>query len=121
MSRRTLLFVLAAAILLPCGAALAQPTVKPIGFGMQVERESFLSTTVSKAVITEVMPDSQALAGGVAVGDELVKVQGVRIPGNSALALMPHLEFVPGEPKTIVFRRANGSEYEVTFVRAVGK
>ena len=58
------------------------------------------------------------MAAGVAAGDELVKIQEIPVPGNSASKLKEHMDFAPGVPKKITFRRSNGSEYEVVFTRA---
>lgn len=106
-------------LLLACATtAQAQPTEKKIGFSVQVSTDGFFSTTIAKVAVTQVSPDSQALAAGVVAGDELVKIQDVTVPGNSAGKLKEHMDFVPGVPKKIIFKRANGSEYEVIFTRA---
>lgn len=97
---------------LPAGA---QP--KPIGFSLQVSTDGILSPKVVKAVIGKVQDDSQAKAAGLAVGDELIKVEGIEVPGNGALTLKPHMEFVPGKPKRLMFRRADGSTYEATLTK----
>lgn len=97
----------------------AQPPEKKIGFGVQVYTDGFFSSTVTKITVTQVVAASQALAAGVAVGDELIRIQETVVPGGSATKLKEHMEFVPGVPKKITFKRANGSEYDVVFVRAV--
>jgi len=96
----------------------AQPPEKKIGFSVQVRTDGFLSTTVAKVLVTEVAPDSQALAAGVAAGDELVKIEETIVPGNSALKLKEPMVFVPGVPKRITFKRPTGALFEVVFVRA---
>jgi C-terminal processing protease CtpA/Prc len=103
------------------GLAAAQAPGKPIGFGLSISTDGFFSTTVEKVVVTHVLADSQAQAAGLVVGDELMKVQGLVVPGGSGTKLKPEMEFVPGVPKKLVFRHANGAEYEVTFTRAVAK
>ncbi len=85
---------------------------------MQVSTDGFFSSTVAKVTVIQVLPNSQALAKGLAIGDELIRVQGVQVPGNKATTLKPHMEFVAGVPKELVFRRTNGTEYEVTLTRA---
>ena len=99
----------------------AQSPGKSIGFGVQVSTEGLFSTTVAKVVVTVVLPGSQAEAGGLTIGDELVKIQGIQVPGGSALELKPHMEFQLGVPKTLVFRRSAGSEYQVVFTRERAK
>ena len=108
-------------LLAAAGAATAQAPGKPIGFSIEVSTDGLFSTTVQKVVVTNVVPDSQAQASGLVVGDELVKVQGLVVPGNSATTLKPAMAFVPGVPKKLVFKHGNGAEYEVTFTRAAAK
>jgi predicted metalloprotease with PDZ domain len=115
-SRRNTLVLLIAAT---GSAASAQDQPKPsIGFGVKVFTEGLFGTTVSKVLVTQVAPDSQAQSAGLAVGDELIRVQGVQVPGGNALALKPLMEFVPGEPKKLVFKRPSGAEYEATLTKA---
>jgi len=96
-------------------AASAEP--KPIGFSLQVSTDGILSPKVVKAVVGKVQDDSQAKAAGMAAGDELIKVEGIDVPGNGAFTLKPHMEFVPGKPKRLVFKRADGSTYEATLTK----
>lgn len=105
--------------LIPFQEVCAQQSEKKIGLGVQVSTDGFFSSTIAKVAVTQVSPDSQALAAGVAAGDELVKIQGIIVPGNSVTKLKEHMDFEPGVPKKITFRRSNGSEFEVVFTRAV--
>jgi C-terminal processing protease CtpA/Prc len=106
-------------VFVPVHSVLAQPAGKKIGFGVQVSTDGFFSTTIAKVAVTQVSPDSQALVAGVSAGDELVKIQDVKVPGNSAANLKEHMEFVPGVAKKITFKRANGTEFDVVFTRMV--
>ena len=112
-----LLLVLLA--LAPWQKVWAQQPEKKIGFGISVSTDGFFSTTIAKVAVTQVSADSQALGAGVAAGDEVVKIQDITVPGNSANKLKEHMDFVPGVPKKITFKRANGTEYEVVFTRAL--
>jgi C-terminal processing protease CtpA/Prc len=105
-------------VLAPIQQVGAQTSEKKIGFGVKVSTDGFFSSTIAKVEVTQVSPDSQALAAGVSPGDELVKIQDVAVPGNSASKLKEHMDFIPGVPKKIVFKRTNGAEYEVVFIRA---
>ena len=106
-------------LLAPAQQAWAQTSDKKIGFAIQVSTDGYFSSTVAKVAVTQVSPDSQALAAGVVAGDEILKIQDITVPGNSASKLKEHMDFVPGVPKKLTFKRANGSEYEVVFTRAV--
>ncbi len=102
--------------LLPAWAS-AEP--KPIGFSLQVSTDGILSPKVTRAVVGQVLDNSQAKAAGLATGDELIRVDGIEVPGNGAFMLKPHMEFVPGKPKRLMFKRTDGSTYEATLTKAL--
>lgn len=104
-----------AALCMACSAAAAQS--KPLGFSLQVSTEGLFSPKVVKAVVGQVQDGSQAKAAGLTMGDELIRVEGIDVPGNQAFTLKPHMEFVPGKPKRMTFKRADGSRYEVTLTK----
>ena len=118
VSRRTGALALSVLTLACAGRAEAEPSTKKIGFSVQVMTQGLTRTTVAKVSITQVTPGSQAQEAGVAVGDELVKIETTTVPGASVFILKPQMAFVPGVPKRITFRRASGAQYEVVFVRA---
>jgi C-terminal processing protease CtpA/Prc len=68
-------------------------------------------------VVDLVEPESQAQKAGLSLGDELIKVQDVIVPGTDASVLKPHMEFVSGKPKKLLFRRPNGQTYEAMLVK----
>jgi hypothetical protein len=39
------------------------------------------------------------------------------VPGSQTSALKPHMEFLAGQPKKLVFRRPSGQEYETTLLK----
>lgn len=116
-SRRAAILSISFLALLGARGAEAQPSEKKIGFTVQVLTDGFVNVTVAKIVVTQVSPDSQALAAGVAIGDEVVKIQETTVPGNSVLKLKEHMAFVPGSPKKMTFKRLTGAQYDVVFVR----
>lgn len=95
----------------------AQQPSGRIGFSLKVQADGFFKTKVTKIVVDLVEPGSQAQTAGLALGDELIKVQDVEVPGTDASVLKPHMEFVSGKPKKLVFRRPNGQTYEATLVK----
>ena len=99
--------------------AHAQSSDKKIGFGVSVSTDGWFSSTIAKVAVSQVIADTQASVAGVAVGDEVIRIQEVTVPGNSASKLQEHMDFVPGVPKKILFKRPNGSEYEVVFTRVM--
>jgi S1-C subfamily serine protease len=93
----------------------------PIGFSLQVSADGLFKPKVTKAVVTAVVPGSQAAAAGLAVGDELVRIEGVAVPGTAGSVLKPHMAFVPGKPKKFVFKRTTGREYEAVLTQQPGR
>lgn len=95
----------------------AQPTSGSTGFSLQVQADGFFNPKVVRALVKAVEAGSQAQAAGLAPGDELIRIEGVVVPGAEASALKPHMEFVAGKPKRLAFRRSSGQEYEATLVK----
>jgi S1-C subfamily serine protease len=62
-------------------ASLAQQAGGAIGFSLHIQTDGFFTPKVVKALVKEVDPGSQAQAAGLAPGDELIRVQGVAVPG----------------------------------------
>ncbi len=88
-----------------------------ISVALKVSADGFFNPKVTKAVVKSVESGSQAQAAGLSVGDELVRVEGVQVPGAQASDLKPHMEFEVGKPKKLVLRRPGGQEYEVTLTK----
>jgi predicted metalloprotease with PDZ domain len=97
--------------------ATAQQPSGRIGFSLKVEADGFFNPKVTKIVVDLVEPESQAQKAGLSLGDELIKVQDVVVPGTDASVLKPHMEFVSGKPKKLLFRRPNGQTYEAMLVK----
>lgn len=117
-SRRAFGIALSILVLASAGAGQAAAPPRKIGFGVKVITDGLLSQTISRIEVTKVSPGSQAQAAGVAVGDEVVKVDDIVVPGTNALKLKAHMDFQPGIPKKIGFRHPNGVVFVATFTRA---
>jgi len=61
--------------------------------------------------------EPQVQKTGLTLGDELIKVEEIEVPGTDASVLKPHIKFVSGKPKKLVLRRSNGQIYEATLVK----
>jgi predicted metalloprotease with PDZ domain len=118
-SKELLAIALSVATLL--GLTITQATAQQpsgrIGFSLKVQADGFFNPKVTKVVVELVEPGSQAQTAGLALGDELIKVQDIEVPGTDASVLKPHMEFVSGKPKKLIFRRPNGQTYEATLVK----
>ncbi|ALL14374.1 hypothetical protein AQ619_14035 [Caulobacter henricii] len=118
--RRSVVFGVTMLALAVSAEAGAKPRARKIGFSVQVMTTGLTKTTVAKIVVQQVQADSQAMEAGVAVGDELVRIDGTDVPGNSVFVLKKHMAFEPGVPKTVTFRRKTGAQFEAVFIRAAG-
>ena len=96
----------------------AQQSSGRIGFSLNVQADGFFNPKVIKITVNQVEPGSQAQLAGLTIGDELIQVQDVEVPGAEASVLKPHIEFVKGKPKKLVFKRVNGQIYEATLVKS---
>ena len=119
--RRKELLAIALSVATLLGLTITQATAQQpsgrIGFSLKVQADGFFNPKVTKVVVELVEPGSQAQTAGLALGDELIKVQDIEVPGTDASVLKPHMEFVSGKPKKLVFRRPNGQTYEATLVK----
>lgn len=97
--------------------ATAQQTSSRIGFNLEFQLTGIFSPVVSKVIVTNVSLGSQAQTVGLAVGDELIRVQDFEVAGSEASALKPHMEFVAGKPKKLVLRKPDGRTYEAILMK----
>lgn len=97
--------------------ATAQQPSGRIGFSLKVQADGIFNPKVTKIVVDLVEPESQAQKAGLVLGDELIKVEDIEVPGTDASVLKPHIKFVSGKPKKLVFKRVNGQIYEATLVK----
>jgi hypothetical protein len=97
--------------------AVANQASGKIGFSLNVQADGFFNPKVIKITVNKVEAGSLAQSAGLLLGDELLKVEDVEVPGAAASSLKPHMEFVQGKPKKLMFRRANGQIYEATLVK----
>lgn len=106
------------ALLISITQVHAQQSSGRIGFSLNVQADGFFNPKVIKITVNQVEPGSQAQLAGLTIGDELIQVQDVEVPGAEASVLKPHIEFVKGKPKKLVFKRVNGQIYEATLVKS---
>jgi predicted metalloprotease with PDZ domain len=119
LSKELLSFALSVCIVfgLTITKATAQQPSGKIGFSLKVQADGIFNPKVTKIVVDLVEPESQAQKAGLALGDELIKVEDIEVPGTDASVLKPHIKFISGKPKKLVFKRVNGQIYEATLVK----
>jgi len=115
------LLVFALSVCMVFGLTITQATAQQpsgkIGFSLKVQADGIFNPKVTKIVVDLVEPESQAQKAGLALGDELIKVEDIEVPGADASVLKPHMKFVSGKPKKLIFKRVNGQIYEATLVK----
>lgn len=63
------------------------------GFGLQVQADGFFNPKVIKVSVNLVEPGSQADTAGLSLGDELIRVQDLSLPGTDTALLKSHINF----------------------------
>jgi C-terminal processing protease CtpA/Prc len=113
------------AILALAGFSLAVQADTPrgvFGIGLNVDGEGFfLNPTLKSITITEVRKGMPAEAAGIAVGDQIVEVEGKTVAGAKAKDLQPYLRRAPGDVTHMRLKRANGEAYSVTMTAVAAK
>jgi C-terminal processing protease CtpA/Prc len=82
------------------------------GFKMDVNVSGFFSPEVTKATIKSVVQGSSAEKEGVKVGDDVVAIDGCKIPGCSASIAKESLQKSVGEVVILSMLKPNGDTYE---------
>ena len=105
--------MLGAAALMAFGAA-AQADRGVFGITIAVTAEGLFNPTVQVARVVQVDPALPAARAGIAVGDQVLVVDGRRIPGATAGDLAPLAQGKRiGESVALVLGRPDGKQYAV--------
>lgn len=108
MKIRHLQLLMAAFALLFSVAASAGETGF-VGFGILVDLEGlFLNPTLKTVTVNKVVPKSPAEKAGLAVGDQIVEVEGMKVQGAKAYDLKPYLDVDVGKTVKMVIKKASG-------------
>ncbi len=78
----------------------------------------FLNPTVKSATIAKVVAGSPAAGKGVAVGDQIMEVEGRTVAGRKAKELEPFLQKAVGETLHLRLQRKDGTLYGADLVAA---
>ena len=104
-------------LLLALTTAAALPAAEKgwVGMGLDVKlgtNGSLLSPVVGLASVKSIAPNSPADGHKIAVGDSLVEIDGLVVPGCKGSALKAKLTVEPGKALRLKFKRANGDIYD---------
>jgi C-terminal processing protease CtpA/Prc len=104
-------------------AAVSVSPIRPAGprawygFLVSAESEGAPQEAILRAMrIIQVTPGSPAADAGLRVGDLLVEIGGVAVPGATPAALRPAMARAVGETLHVKIRRGGGPPYPVSLV-----
>ncbi|MEJ7746416.1 MAG: PDZ domain-containing protein, partial [Luteimonas sp.] len=87
------------------------------GFGMSVTGSGFsLNPTVKRIRIASVVPGTPAAVNGIAVNDEIIKLEGVAIAGRKAKELKALASRDVGQTLNLELKRPDGKVYRRSLV-----
>lgn len=84
------------------------------GFTMDVKVSGFFNPEVTQAIIKSVVSHSSADTQGLAIGHEVVAIDGCKIPGCSASQAKQSLQKHIGETVVLSMLKPDGTRYEAT-------
>jgi C-terminal processing protease CtpA/Prc len=103
--------------LLLCAAVAAAGERGYFGFGMAVKGGGFfLNPTIESISIAQVVPGSPTAQARIAVGDRIVKVEGIAIAGRKASELKAAAAREVGQTLHLELKRPNGQVYSAALV-----
>lgn len=85
-----------------------------IGIAAEVGTDGIFSPEISHFKISEVKPDSAAEAAGILVGDQVVAIDGCRIPGCPASKAKKLMAREAGDTLPLTIQRNGGEETLIT-------
>lgn len=89
------------------------------GFGVTVKVEGFfLNPNLTSVTVDVVQPRSPAAEKAIAVGDEVLQLEGTDVPGAKALKLRSMMQKEVGQTLHLKLKRPNGETYSVALVAA---
>jgi C-terminal processing protease CtpA/Prc len=106
-----------AVLLAVAGVCVADDASGYFGLKVRVDGSGFfLNPTITTATIENVAPDTPAAQAGVRAGDQIVEVEGHRVPGSKVKEVAPLMEKQVGQSLTLKLRRPSGEEYSARMV-----
>ncbi len=121
-TRRTALVLFAAVTAIAStGPAWADEAKGTLGFAAKVDADGLFSPTLKTVHIQSLQPGLPAALAGVAVGDSILEVDGIKVAGAPAGAMAARMKKKPGESVQLKLSRPSGETYVVTLVAVAPK
>jgi C-terminal processing protease CtpA/Prc len=102
-------------------AAHADEPKGTFGFVAKVDAEGIFNPTLKTVHIQSVQQGMPAAVAGIAAGDRIIEVQGVKVEGAKASEMAERMKKKPGESIVLKLSRSLGESYEVTLVAVASK
>jgi C-terminal processing protease CtpA/Prc len=89
------------------------------GFGVAIKGEGFFLNPILRSVTVDTV-EARSPAGekGMAIGDEIIRLENTDVSGHRALELRPLMQRSVGESLHLRLKRPNGDNYSVTLIAA---
>jgi C-terminal processing protease CtpA/Prc len=89
------------------------------GLGVAIKGEGFFLNPILRSMIVDtVVARSPAAEKGIAIGDEVIRLENTDVAGRRALELRPLMQRAVGESLHLKLKHPNGETYSVTLVAA---
>lgn len=96
--------------------AAAQRAPSSLGISLEVHADGVFRPRIVKVLVKNVEPGSPVQAAGLSAGDELIRVEGVTLPGALASTMTDPMRPESGKPKRLGLRRPGGQEHDAVLV-----
>ena len=88
------------------------------GFGVAIKGEGYFNPTLHSVTVDKVEPNSPASEKGIAVSDEIIRVENTDVAGHKASELKPLMQKQVGEILHLRLKRPGGETYSVSLIAA---
>jgi C-terminal processing protease CtpA/Prc len=88
-----------------------------LGIALAVDGEGFfLNPTLKTVTIVKVIAKSPAAAAGIAVGDQIIEIEGQKVQGAKANDLKPYFEREIGQTVKLIIKKVSGEIQSISIV-----
>ena len=118
MNRRSLLMLLAAAVLLFSPLASQAAEKGWFGFAMAIDADGILNPKLRSIKIDKIFPASPAANAGLSAGDMIVEIEGIGVAGATADTLKTAMQKSVGETLRLKIKHGADASRDVSLIAA---